>query len=103
MKIIQKLSDFITDEIEGAKCYIKMAIENKDEHRELSDTLYDISTQEMNHVNILHGQVVNIIEEYRKTKGEPPAEMMFVYEYLHKKQIEAANRVKVYQQMYKGL
>ena len=103
MKIIQKLSDMVTDELDGAKCYIKMAIEQKEERRGLADALYDISAQEMGHVNILHEQVSEIISEYRKTKGEPPADMLAVYDYLHKKHIEMANRIKVYQQMYKGL
>ena len=103
MKIIQKLSDYIADELDGAKCYAKMAIEQKDERRGLADTLYDISMQEMNHVNLLHEQVAAIIAEYRKAKGEPPPDMLAVYEYLHKKHIETANRVKMYQQMYKGI
>ena len=103
MKIIKKLSEMIEDEIDGAKCYAKMAIEQKDERRGLADTLYDISMQEMNHVNLLHEQVAAIISEYRKAKGEPPPDMLAVYEYLHKKHIENANRVKMYQQMYKGI
>ena len=103
MKLIQKLSELIDEEIEGAECYIKMAIENKSDHKSLADALYDLSMQEMNHVNILHEQVVNIIADYRKVKGEPPAAMLAVYDYLHKKQIEQANRVKLYQQMYKEM
>lgn len=103
MKIIQKLSDLIADELDGAKCYVKMAIEHKEDMRDLADALYDISMQEMNHVNILHEQVVNIITNYRKTKGEPPAAMLAVYDYLHKKQIEQANKVKLYHQMYKEM
>lgn len=102
MKIIQKLSDMIADELDGAKCYVKMALEYKDERKELADALYNISLQEMNHVNILHEQVTAIINDYRKNNGEPPAPMLAVYDYLHKKHIDNANKVKVYQQMYKG-
>lgn len=41
------------------------------------------------------------IEEYGKQKGEPPAAMMAVYEYLHKRDIERAENVGVVQGLYK--
>jgi ferritin len=102
MKIIEKLSDKIEEEINDAKCYVKMALEYKEEHRELADTLFTISNQEMGHMKMLHDQVTAIIEDYRKKNGEPPAAMLAVYDYLHKKQIDKANQVKVYQDMYRG-
>lgn len=102
MKIIEKLSDKIEEEINDAKCYVKMALEHKEEHRELADTLFTISMQEMNHMKMLHDQVTAIIEDYRKQKGEPPAAMLAVYDYLHKRQIDKANQVKVYQDMYRN-
>lgn len=101
MKVIKVLSEKIKEEICDAKSYVNMALEYKDEYPELSRTLYNLSTQEMEHMNLLHNEVAAIIKRYRDTNGEPPVEMMAVYEYLHKDQIEKAAEVKVLQNMYK--
>ena len=101
MKIIKILSEKISEEIADAKSYASMAIQYKDEYPELSRTLYNLSTQETEHMNLLHNEVASIIKKYRETKGDPPPEMMAVYDYLHKEQIEKAAEVKTLQNMYK--
>ena len=101
MKIIKVLSDKIKDELHDAKDYAEMANKYKGEYPELSRTLYTISTQEMEHMNLLHNEVAKIIAKYRETNGEPPADMLAVYDYLHNEQIEKALEVKMLQSMYK--
>lgn len=102
MKIIKEISEMIEDELSGAKHYIEKALHCKDENPALARVFYEISLQEMNHVNMLHGEVAKIIEQHRKEHGEPPAPMMAVYDYLHEKHIDKANKVKVYQAQYRG-
>lgn len=101
MKIIKILSDKIKEEIGDSKSYIELAIEYKEQYPELSRTLNNISLQEMEHMNLLHNEVSALIAQYRNTQGEPPADMMAVYDYLHKEQIAAAREVKVLQAIYK--
>lgn len=101
MKIIEELEDAIDDEIHDIKKYAKMAIKLKADHPGLAQVLYTISTQEEAHKNMLHNEVVKIIEQHRSTNGAPPAEMMAVYDYVHKKHIEKAAEAKRYQEMYK--
>lgn len=102
MKLIQELEEKIEDEIHDIKEYAKMAIEVKEKHPSLAQTLYTISTQEANHQAMLHAEVVKLIEEHRKMHGEPPAAMMAVYDYLHKKHIEKMAEARRYQEAYQN-
>ena len=90
----------IGSEIAASRKYILQAVKNRDENRQLADVFYQLSTEEMNHMQMLHKEVVKIIEEYRKEKGEPPKEMLAVYDYLHEKHIEKAAEVKAMQAFY---
>lgn len=102
MKIIEWLSEQIEDEIEDGGKYVKKALMVKQERPRLADTLLKISEEELKHMALLHNEVVDIIEEYRRTTGDPPPEMIAVYEYLHKKQIEKTANVKAMQAQYRS-
>ena len=102
MQLIKKLSGFIDDEIDGARCYAKMALELKDSRPEMARRFYNRSLAEMQHADDMHADVVELIQEYRREKGEPPAAMLAMYEYLHGKEIEDALEVKMLQSSFKG-
>lgn len=102
MKIIEELEELIDEEISDIKKYAKMAIKLKNDYPSLAQTLYTISTQEEAHKNMLHNEVVKMIESYRSKNGAPPAEMMAIYDYIHKKHIDKAAEAKRYQEMYKN-
>ena len=101
MQLIEKLSNMIEEELSDAEKYAKCALNHKEDHPALANVFYKLSVEEMNHVNYLHEQVVALINEYRKEKGEPPEKMQWVYDYLHKKHIDKANEIKVLQGIYK--
>ena len=101
MKIIKTLEELIEEEIHDVKKYAKLAVEYKEEHPELAHLFYNLSTQEDSHQASLHSEVVKIIDEHRKTHGSPPVAMVAVYDYIHKKHIEALAEARTYQEMYK--
>ena len=103
MKLIKELEELIEDEIHDVKKYAKMASELKNEYPSLAHTLYTISTQEDGHQALLHAEVVKIIENYRLKEGDPPAAMMAVYDYLHKRHIEKLSEARNYQEIYKSM
>ena len=94
MKIISKIIGYIDDEIDDAEKYAKCALEYKSEHPKLASKLHDLSEEEMDHMKQLHSEVVRLIDDYRNKNGEPPAEMLAIYNYEHKKQINRAAFVK---------
>lgn len=102
MTIIKKLSEMIEEEIEDADKYAECALKHKEDMPALAETFFKLSLEEMQHMALLHDHVVKLIEDYRKEKGDPPASMLAVYEYLHEKHIKAAAEVKAKQALYKG-
>ncbi len=102
MKLIKELEELIEEEIHDVKKYAKMAAAVKADHPSLAQTLYTISTQEETHQAALHTEVVKIIEDYRKNKGEPPAAMLAVYDFMHKRHIDNMADARRYQDIYKN-
>ena len=102
VKIIEWLSDKIEDEITDSNTYAEKALIVKNEFQKLADVLMKLSEEELKHMTMLHNEVVDIIEDYRKKKGEPPPEMLAIYEYLHRKQIDRTAEVKAMQAMYRS-
>lgn len=102
MKIIKCISEKIEEELHDADAYIDLAMRWKTEEPDTADLFYELSLEEMGHMEKLHEEVAELIEEYRKEHGEPPKEMMVLYEYLHEKHIAEATHIKVKQGIYKA-
>ena len=100
MKIIMYLTDKIEEELEDADSYIDLAIKYKDEDQDVARLFYDLSTEEMGHMEKLHAEVVDQIRVYREESGEPPKGMMELYNHIHQKQEAEAMRIKVKQGMF---
>ena len=102
MKIIKCLSEKIEDELNDAQAYIDLAMRWKTDEPDTADLFYELSVEEMGHMEKLHKEVSELIEDYRKEHGEPPKDMMVLYDYLHEKHIATATQIRIKQGMYKG-
>ena len=96
MTIIAKLVDMMEDELEGAEHYAMCALKYKNEHPKLAQRLNELAGVELQHLKILHGEVERLIEDHRAQVGEPPADMLAIYNYEHEKMIKEAAKVKSY-------
>ena len=101
MEIIKHLSEQIEEELGDANKYIKCALKHKETEPELARLYFSLSLEEMKHADMLHDEVKKIIADYRVKNGEPPETMMFLYNYLHEKQIERASKIKAKQESFK--
>lgn len=101
MKLIKDLSEMIEEEISDAEKYARCALRHKEDRPALADTFYKLSNEEIGHANLLHTQIVSVIEEYRKANGNPPDVMLTLYEIYHEKYIMGVATVKGILALYK--
>ena len=94
MTIIETLVDRMDDEIDGAKRYTELAHKYKMEYPRLADKFIELAEAELSHLKVLHAEAARMIENIKETKGEPPADMMAIYNYEHRKQIERVAKIR---------
>ena len=100
MIIIKCLSEDIEATLDVAEENIKKAIMYKNDYPVAAKAFFTKSVALMDSIKPLHEAVVALIEEHRKTKGEPPEPMMAIYNYMHERHITKAAAIKNLQDMY---
>lgn len=100
MQVIKCLSENIECTLDAAEENIKKAIQYKNDFSVAAKAFYTQSTILMESIKGQHDAVVALIDAYRKEKGEPPAPMMAIYNYMHERQMNQAAAIKNLQDMY---
>ena len=100
MRIIKCLTEYLNEELHDAKKYAEKALKVKSDYPEVAEVFENLSNEELKHMYALHGQVTKLIETYRKIQGDPPANMLAVYDYLHEEAIKKEKEIRLLQQMY---
>lgn len=94
MRLIKKLSRMIEEEISDAAKYARCAAEYKGDRPEIARTFLTLASAELEHMQMLHAAVTSLIEEERRTNGDPPPGMIEAYDMIHEWQMERVNEVK---------
>ena len=102
MKIIRCLSENIEEELHDADKYIDLAMDWKKDDEDAAELFYELSKEEMKHVDMLHEEVARKIQAYIDAEVNPPKSMQELYDWLHKKHIETAMKIRVKQDMFKN-
>ena len=95
MKKIKTLAKKIRGELEDAKSYALLALEEKDADRSLSDTYRQLAEQELEHANKLHAQAVRLINEQKAKGVNAPVAMQAVWDWEHEHMIEETTRIRL--------
>lgn len=94
MQVIASLVNMMQDELDGAENYALSALKYQNEHPKLAQRLNELAGVELQHLKALHTEAERLIEDYRNENGEPPKEMLAVYNFEHQKMIKKAAEVK---------
>ena len=100
MEVIKCMSEDIEKTMDMAAENIQKAIKYKEEYPIAAKSFYNKSVALMESIKGMHDGTVTIIKAYREEKGEPPAPMMAIYNYLHERSMEKAAMVKNLQDIY---
>lgn len=100
MEIIKCISEDIEATMDMAEENIKKAIVYKNDYPVAAKSFYVKSMTLMDSIKPQHEAVIALIEEYKKTKGEAPAPMLAIYNYMHERHIHQAVAIKTLQDMY---
>jgi hypothetical protein len=94
MKEIKYIAERIREELEDAEGYAKHALKYKELDREMSQTLAELSKQELAHSESLHHQAVRLIRKQKESGVTPPAAMQAVWDWEHERMIEKTMHIK---------
>lgn len=94
MNLIKKLVRMIEEEINDAEKYARACLEYKEDRPELARNFLALAGSELEHMQILHNSVTAVIEEERRTNGEPPPGMQEAYDFIHEWQMSRVAEVR---------
>ena len=100
MEVIKCLSEDIEQTLEMAEENVKKAIKYKENYPIAAKAFYNKSVSLMESIKGMHDGIVILIKNYQEEKGEPPAPMLAIYNYLHERNINNAAIIKNLQDVY---
>lgn len=104
MKILKHMIEKSEDTLDEIEWYAEKALHYKPEHKAIADVYNKIADMHVTIYEMLHKQMVDLIDEHRRMGHNPPPEMLAIWEYEHEKLIkefaEAKTMVEEYKKTY---
>lgn len=94
MKILTHLIKKAEDTLEEIEWYGEQALLIKSEHKSLADTYIKIASEHIGIYEMLHKEMVNLIEEHKRAGHQPPPEMLAIWNYEHEKLVKEFKEAK---------
>ena len=101
MKILTHLIEKAHDTMEEIEFYGEKAMIYKNEHKSLADTYNKIADMHITIYEMLHKEMVNLIDEKKRSGIVPPPEMLAIWNYEHEKLIKEFKEAKTLVEEYK--
>lgn len=102
MELVKILSEMALEEARDACHYAKCAVKYKESNPTLAKALYEISAQELVHMETICQEATKALEQCQKERPQEALAAAAVHEYIHERQLEKAQKAKLYQAQYKG-
>lgn len=101
MKILTHLIERADATLSEVEWYAEKAMHYKTEHKAIADTYNKIAEMHITIYDMLHKEIVNLIEDYKRSGHTPPPEMLIIWDYEHKKLIKEFAEAKTLVDEYK--
>lgn len=101
MKMLTKLIEKAEDTLNEIEWYGEKALMYRDENKALADVYNKVADMHINIYEMLHKQMVDLIEQKKRDGSQPPAEMLAIWNYEHEKLIKEFKNAKVLVDEYK--
>ena len=101
MKILEHMIEKAHDTMEEVEWYAEKALHYKAEQKSVADVYNKIADMHITIYDMLHKQMVELIEEKKRMGHTPPPEMLAIWDYEHKKLIKEFAEAKTLFEEYK--
>lgn len=101
MKILKDLIKKADDTLDEIEWYSEKALMYREDNKAVADIYNKIADMHVTIYDMLHKQMVDLIEQKKRDGHQPPAEMLAIWDYEHEKLIREFKEAKVLVEEYK--
>lgn len=101
MRILKDMIDKAEDTMDEIEWYAEKALALKQDKKQVADAYIKIAEMHITIYDMLHTQMVNLIDEHKRMGNTAPAEMQAIWDYEHEKLVKHFAELKYMVEDYK--